>query len=158
VIKLLTVLNILAGGASIAGFILTFRRGDFDFTLGSIFAFTLALVFYVLFVPGNRLERNVRAKVELYDPIGDWENLIIQRGEIEIETDGSSTSVEFYEPFAEPPKVELIFIKGNQQLKSEIALVTNHQFVLGHSVNRWPKEKAFYKWVASGFPLKKRSV
>ena len=160
--KLLTVFNVLAGGASIAGLFLAVRPGDIGYGLVSIFAVTLVLTLYVLLVPGNRLERNVRSKVESYEPIGDSGNLVIQRGEVVIETAGGSPAVEFHEPFAEPPKVELIFVEGFVEgynaPNSEIVRVTEHQFVFGRSPDIWPRKKARFTWVARGIPLKKRSL
>lgn len=154
--KLFALFNVLAGGASIAGLCLTLQFGYRNYGLLSIFVLTALMSTYVLFVPANKIEQNVRSKIERYlSPDGGA--LAIQRGEIELDM-SSIKDVEFDLPFVSEPKVELIFKSGSQRVLANIDTTATP-----HAAKFRPKQiisssdRATFTWVARGRPLEKQS-
>jgi hypothetical protein len=156
-VKFLAILNLAAGGASIAGLYLALHLGHGSFALSVIFAVALVGAAYVLFVPGNKLERNLRSKVENYESRGHPGRLVIQRGEVEIDTSGDQ-AIEFHEPFAERPNVELIFKSGSRAVEPKVWVVTEHQATFRPKAISWPAQRALFTWVARGNPLPKKKL
>lgn len=77
--KILTIFNLVAGGASIAGLYVSLFTQNHSWILLVFFVITAALCAYVLFVPGNPLETNVENKLINYKSIPNSNQIAIQK-------------------------------------------------------------------------------
>ncbi|MCW5649572.1 MAG: hypothetical protein KIS62_07505 [Ramlibacter sp.] len=153
--RLLAVFNVIAGGASIVGLYITAFTDYRSWILAVIFAVTAVFVGYVLFVPGNRLEANVSAKLQNYEaPNGDG---IITKlhDEFVIGGFGEWKEIPFPHPFKEPPEVELIKLAGPGSIVLAVHEVTPHKLVVANAREARTTERATYRWVATGKLLPK---
>jgi len=157
--KFLTIFNLFAGAASICGLYVTMYQENYKLPLTIIFGITFIVSLYVLFTPGSRIEENVRAKITHYVPPKQMDassELVIQRGEFAIRG-VQPIAVEFYEPFAEEPQVEVINDRGYTEKPPIVVSTTGHQVVFERKTISVPLEKQIFKWVARGVPLKRKS-
>jgi hypothetical protein len=148
--RLLAVFNVVAGGASIVGLYITAFTDYRSWVLAVIFVTTAVLAGYVLFVPGNRLEANVRAKLQNYEaPEG---NGIITKlhDDFVIGGFGEWKEIPFPYPFREPPEVELIKLSGPGEIVLAVHEVTRHKVVVSNARPAVTAERATYRWVATG--------
>jgi hypothetical protein len=158
--KLLALFNILAGTASIAGLYLTMvtKAGNnvpevatYDHrVLLLLFIVTLGFCAYVLFVPGNRIERNVGAKLKHFRYPQSGDTVAFQEDEFTYKS-GAMLPIQFPHPFAAPPTIELIKIGGHPNFELKVIKVTPHHFEIectceiysAHGPDR-------YRWIAKG--------
>lgn len=152
--KFLTLFNIVAGSASIAGLYVTVQANWRSDVLYGIFVATLVLCVYVLLVPGTALERNVASK--LHPSIARYENRTggteeIQRGEFQMNGFGPVT-LEFHRPFEQPPGVEVLDVASYGR-KPILKGVTSHQVVFDYTDSA-PAERRTFVWLARGVPLR----
>jgi hypothetical protein len=103
--KFLTIFSLVAGAASITGLCVTLH-GYSGYAFAIVFGIALLASIYVLFVPDTTLERNVGFKVARFSLPSSSDEILIQRGEVSIGY--GPTAVEFNEPFAERPTVEIV--------------------------------------------------
>jgi hypothetical protein len=113
------------------------------------FVITIIFALYVLFVPGNRIEANVSAKLQRFqspDGIGSVTKLHdeffvggFQRKEIP-----------FPQPFKEAPQVELIKLSGPGSVAHSVSEITVHKFVVIASPHTLSGVDAQYRWIATG--------
>ena len=119
--KSLAIFNVVAGGASIAGFVLTATTNlpHAHLVLEIVFGISLLLSLYVLLVPETPLEKNVRSKIERYSlPVqgSKPETVEIQRGDFSIIGFGP-VSVEFESSFSTAPDVEIINLGARPRIE-----------------------------------------
>ncbi len=162
--KFLAVFNVVAAGASIAGLYLVIRPDLIpsqsyykNLIILFIFAVTILMSTYVLFVPDNPIERNVRSKMQLYyinsgSTWGSVEKIGIQTGTVELDRAHEAT-VKFHPPYIDAPDVELIFESGDDTVKGGAAKVTPHQAIFSTGERIYSSEKAVFTWIARGKPL-----
>lgn len=159
--KFLTLFNLLAGAASIAGLYVTIQTNYNAFLLIGLFGLALLLCIYVLFVPGTTVERNVTAKLwpnlaQYSNPNKSGEVEEIQHGEFEV-AGFDTTAITFHRPFASAPQVEVI----DTDRKGFVPIVQNvtaHQASFRRRESAPGIEKQFsYTWIARGVPLKRLS-
>jgi hypothetical protein len=154
--KTLTIFNVIAGAASMAGLYVSFTSSPSThstYVLVAIFAVALFLSLYVLAVPGTRIERNVESKMMRYILPARSDEVGIQRGEFSI-LGAESTAVEF-EPFAELPDVEVIAIESSRYDPPSPIRVTPHQAVFRRTGDSYPAHRETFKWQARGRPLRR---
>lgn len=158
--KLLAVFNILAGAASLIGLVVQYTSSSSNWPtaiLLPLYLVTLVLCIYVLFVPGNSIEKNVRSKVELYRDKGETTfegNVMIQRGTVTFF--GGKATIEFERPFKGKPEVTIINNKERGFAGPNIQLVSvNGQVAVFRQVYSHNLLPTRYKWVARGEPLYK---
>ncbi|MEZ4396507.1 MAG: hypothetical protein R3C71_06335 [Candidatus Krumholzibacteriia bacterium] len=149
--KFLTIFNLVAGTASIGGLLVALSVEQFQAAMWILFAFVFSMSAYVLLVPTNPLERNVRAKLERYRHPDGSGAVTIQRGKLTIRS-FEPVGVEFCVPFAEPPEVELISNRKASHSPPEITSVFRHQAVFQYSVSA-PGDPQEFSWVARGVVL-----
>ena len=156
--RLLTLFNLLAGGASMAGLWISLQIGYTGAALLMISLITLFVTGYVLFVPGTSFEQNVRSKTEVYSvPANvDAAELHMQRGEVAIQW-AHPKAVRFPAPFAEPPHVEIIDTNGHLCVPVP-EKITIHQFVAAPPYTLSDASKVcVYEWVAEGRLLSRKA-
>jgi hypothetical protein len=160
-IKLLTIFNLLAGGASIAGLYVSVT-GPADprvtYALVGVFGVALALSAYVLLIPGTQLEQNVGSKLLRYrapSSVGPDADLVIQRGEFTISGWGP-VAIEFHEPFVVPPRVEVINYRGYTTVTPSVVQLTEQHAVFKRENPLAPGQAENYRWAARGICLEKR--
>src|SRR4051794_31264008 len=146
-VKLLTIFNLLAGAASIAGLYVTLNLGYVPYMLMVTFGLSLGLSGYVLFVPGTRIERNVSSKVRRFALPGYPDELVIQSGEFSLTGFGLAV-VRFDQPFAETPTVEVVNEKNNRGYAPVVKEVTPHQVIFHRDAMSAPAEGQTFTWVA----------
>lgn len=149
--KFLTIFNIFAGGASIAGVIYSLTT-KIDYLFYIPFIVTLLLSIYVLLVPNTFLERNVKSKIRVFNEKVKPQ-LIDQSGEFSIRTQGTAT-IEFPKPFSSIPEIEIINFKNNRYIPN-IDKVTIYQVTLIDSSINFLGEVQTYKWIAKGYAVLK---
>jgi hypothetical protein len=109
--KLIAVFGIFASAASIAGFFLALQFESRNELAAVAFVLALGMILYVLTVPANRVERNVKSRLQHFkNPAGDRTSTV-QRGEFSI-ADGGPTRIEFHQPFNSLPCVEVVHTPG----------------------------------------------
>lgn len=148
--RLLAAFNVLAGGASLVGLYITAFTDYRSWVLALLFVLTAVFVTYVLFVPGNLIERNVAAKLMRHyeSPTGTG---TITKVQDEFVIDAfSSLQIPFPHPFKEPPEVELIRLSGPGHIRLKVANVTSHKFVVSQDSSAFTVDKATFRWIASG--------
>ena len=149
--KLLAVFNLIASAVSIIGFAFFLQMERTHPVVIVTFVVTVLLTVYVLFVPGNPIERNVAAKLEVFRAGDGGSELLVQRGTFDIQGVGPAT-VEFYQPFADEPKVEVLHYKPSNEGRPYVSKVTNVHVEFsrmsygGGTPNR-------FSWVARGKPM-----
>jgi hypothetical protein len=154
--RLLAVFNLLAGATSFIGLYLTlFTKHDLS-DLWPLYAITATLVVYVLFFPGNPLEKNALAKFSLYQVSPSENGVVILEDDFSLEG-GKSKSIRFPCNFAEIPTVELIRLDGDEEVMPVIKVVTQHHFELHQPYSTYSWKKAKFQWVVKGIPLVKTS-
>ena len=147
--RLLATFNVIAGGASIAGLYATLVT-PYDLTwLIALFALTAAFCAYVLFVPGNQVERNVASKLKHYRYPKSGDTVAIQQGEFTIEQN-NLLPIPFPHPFAASPAVELIKLGGHREASVSVAAVTPHKFEIESNSLMLSHYRPKYRWVAKG--------
>jgi hypothetical protein len=154
--RLLTIFNLLAGAASIAGLYVSLALGYTSYALATIFVLTLVMSLYVLAVPGTPLERNVQSKIVRFTLPAGPEEVAIQRGEFSLDSWGP-TAVEFYEPFVHAPEVEVIATAGSRGVIPSPVQVTPHHVVFRRESVSAPAERETFRWVARGILLNRIS-
>ena len=150
-VRFLTIFNLLAGAASIAGLSLALRMEDTSAIMVVTFTIALLLSVYVLLVPGNPLERNVNAKFELFRDGQTGDEVMVQRGTFEIRGTGPAT-VQYYQPFAEPPKVEVLHVDRSSGKRPSVSEVTSVHVEFSRMVYGSDTPNRFV-WIARGKPL-----
>jgi len=150
VAKFLTVFNLVAGGASIGGLYVTLALEYQTSVIAIVFLIVAIICGYVLLVPNTFLERNVRSKLERYRDPRDGSEILIQRGTFSIEGSGS-VAVEFPQPFADRPTVEVIRDRG-KGVPPGVENVTSHQAVFRRSLG---EGRQVFSWVARGVALQR---
>ena len=157
--KFLTIFNLIAGAASIAGLLLLPDASLSSRYVLVPFVVALAVSAYVLLVPDTTLERNVRSKtqVELFEPPSSSDGIAIQQGQVTIKTNGSKVAVKFERPFASPPVVELINTGGATLFTPTVDTVTAHQAIFDPHLNMSPVEKGEFTSVARGVLLRRKA-
>ena len=84
----MTCFNLFAGGASFGGLIISYGFSEKNSALIIIFMICLAISIYVLVIPENRLERNVRTRIrKFFFPFENEDfpdHFLLQRGDFEI--------------------------------------------------------------------------
>lgn len=149
--KILAIFNIAAAAASIAGLLLAIQLEGRNWLIALAFASALILCLYVLFVPANKIEKNIAAKLRYFKNLGTGKTSAVQRGEFSI-SDGGPTRIEFHQPFSAPPSVEVMHISG----KSGVLPTVSNVSVLGAEFRFHSYSAGFSKtflWVALGEPL-----
>ena len=149
--KLLAVFNLIAGAASIIGLAVSLQMERTHPLVVGTFIVTLALTAYVLFVPGNPIERNVGAKLEVFRDGDGGSELLVQRGTFNIQEYGPAT-VEFYQPFADVPKVEVLHYKPSNEQRPYVSTVTNVHVEFSRA-SYGGKTPNRFSWIARGKPM-----
>jgi len=150
--KFLAVFNVVAGGASVIGLYVTLLTPYNSTVLAVLFALTLALCVYVLFVPGNRLESNVESHMRTFREPGTGNVVAVQRGEFK--TKGRDIfPVEFPQPFTEPPTVELVKLGGHEDVRLRVRRVTELMFEVENPTMVLSHYESKYRWLAKGSVL-----
>jgi hypothetical protein len=156
----LAVFNIVACAASIAGLYLALVTvaghtvpafGEYDQrVLVILFVVTLVFSVYVLFVPANPIERNVRAKLKHYKyPLSG--TVVSLQGDEFTHKPEAMLPIPFPHPFAAPPKVELIQIGGDPKYKVDVGNITTFQFeVVCMQQIMSLLGPGRYRWIATG--------
>lgn len=147
--RLLAIFNVIAGGASIAGLYVTLFTNYDSGVLIALFALTAVFCAYVLFVPGNRVERNVASKLKHYRYPKSGDTVSIQQGEFTIEQN-NLLPIPFPHPFAAPPAVELIKLDGHRAAAVSVATVTPHKFEIESASQILSYYRPKYRWIAKG--------
>lgn len=147
--RLLAVFNVIAGGASIVGLYITAFTEYRSWILAVIFAVTAIFVAYVLFVPGNRIEANVTAKLQTYQAPDGLGTVVKLHDEFSV-GGYAWREIPFPHPFKEPPHVELIKLSGPGSVAHSVSQVTVHKFVVTAHPNARTIEAATYRWIATG--------
>lgn len=149
--KFMTIFNLMAGAASIAGLVLALRIENVGIMMVIVFVIALLLSIYVLLVPGNPLERNVNAKLEVFLDGQSGGEMMVQRGTFDIKGTGPAT-VPFYQPFAEPPKIEVLHAGRGSGTRPSVSAVSNvHAEFSRISYGTDTPNK--FAWIARGKPL-----
>jgi hypothetical protein len=156
VIKTITIISIFGGIASILGLIgsiITAKSIAWYEILG--FAICLLLSIFVLLVPENIFEKNIKSKIRVYDPdatpiVGD------QMGKFTI-YDTTSLEIEFEIPFTEIPSVQIINFEGHaRDLIPTVSNVTIYKATVSRKDSTpWGKK---FKWVARGKIIMPKSL
>ncbi|WP_201492423.1 hypothetical protein [Rubrivivax sp. A210] len=152
--RLLAVFNIIAGSSSIVGLYITAFTEYRSWVIAVIFVVTAIFVAYVLFVPGNKVETNVSAKLNQYRS-PDGAGTITKLHDEFIVGGFAWREIPFPHPFAEPPHVELIKLSGPGSVSHSVSQVTVHKFVVIAHPKAQSSEDARYRWIATGTPLQK---
>ena len=150
--KFLTIFSLAAGAASIAGFYLALKLGYTGYALAIVFGVAILSSIYLLIIPDTALERNVASKVARFTLPSSSDEILIQRGEVSIGY--GPTAVEFYEPFAERPMVEIVNHLGHI-VGEPTVVATPHQAVFRLPSPGYPMPQV-WRWIARGKPLKHR--
>lgn len=154
--RLLAVFNLLAGSTSFIGLYVTlFTKYDLS-DLWPLYAITAILVVYVLFFPGNPLEKNALAKFSMYQVSPSENGVVILEDDFSLEG-GKSKSIRFPCNFSEIPTVELIRLDGDEDVMPVIKVITQHYFEIHQPKFTSYYRKAKFKWVVKGIPLVKTS-
>jgi hypothetical protein len=147
--KIFALFNIFAGCASLLGLIITIHNSYLDILKPPLYVLTAVLSFYVLFVPNNRVQKNVDDKLRVYrHPERTEEKLYVQKGVFEIDG-GQTMSVEFPLPFANPPKVHIISNQNAKAYPPIIEEVTRYD-VSFYCDSGLATIKQRFTWVAEG--------
>lgn len=150
--KFLTLFNVVASAASIAGLYIALGMAHANVFLVVIFTVALLVSAYVLLVPGNPLEKNVAAKIWIFEDPSSGERLMVQEGLFEIHGRGTATA-QFYQPFGEPPEVQVLNAGRNGKGRPRVSRVST----LHAEFERISYEigsASRFKWIARGKPLK----
>jgi hypothetical protein len=147
--RLLAVFNIVAGGASIVGLYITAFTDYRSWILAVLFLVTAVFVAYVLFVPGNRIEANVSAKLQNYQSPDGFGTVTKLHDEFVV--GGLSwKEIPFPYPFKVVPQVELIKLSGPGSVSHSVSEITVHKFVIVAHPKTLSSEEARYRWIATG--------
>ena len=149
--KALAIFNIIAGGCSIAGLILATQIERPNYLIAGVLIASLALSFYVLFFPANKILMNVESKIRYFKNSSTGETSEVQRGEFVI-SGGGPTRIEFNQPYATPPSFEVVHAPGKSGALPNIKDVSE----LGASIYFHSYSTGLSKrfiWIAHGEPL-----
>ena len=147
--QVLVIFNLLAGCSSIVGLYVTLFTDYQSWVLVALFGITGFLVIYVLLVPENRLESNVRAKLIHYQNPAGRGHFSLQQGEFMVQAD-ELNAIAFPRPFASPPSVELLQLGGSVDNVLEVQEATQHQLRLRYRSKSKNGDRTFYRWIAKG--------
>ena len=165
--KLLIVLNIFSGVASILGFAYIylshgkrpFSKRAFKIVVCISFICCLFTSVFILFFPLKTIEENVDQKITFFSNDNDKDkkhDILFLRGEITLRGDGPH-GIEFNEPYKRPPHFEIININGyGKNHVPNVINVTKHQAIIRNKL-AYPSDDRPYEfiWVAIGKPLGK---
>ena len=149
----IAVFNVIAGGASMAGLYITASSDDISLVTGGIFILTIILSAYILFVPYNPIEFNIREKLQHYmspDGSGTMTKLLgtfQPKGHAPVD-------IPFPYPFESKPEVELMQITESSFSRYELGDITPHKFSL-KPIGLTSFDRPCYRWVATGKLLRK---
>ncbi|MEO0474834.1 MAG: hypothetical protein AAF085_02525 [Planctomycetota bacterium] len=150
--KFLTVLNVVAGFASIVGLYIALdkKAENIDGVVIAIFVVTVLIALYVLLIPNNPLQKNVEAKLSIYE-CPNKGKIMIQTGNSQI-IGGGPVTVEFDPPFADAPDVVPINA-GNESMRlPDVENITYSSAMFTRGAYRGTKQESF-KWIATGKPI-----
>ncbi len=152
--KVLAMFNLIASAASLVGLAYAVQLGSANIVMVVTFGVALLLAIYVLLVPGNPLERNTAAKLELFRNERTGDEVMVQRGIFAIHEGGPAT-VQFFQPFAEPPKVEVLYAGRNKGRLPHVSNVTTVHVEFSR-LGWGGDDQNTFAWVATGKPLEPR--
>lgn len=159
---LITIFTIFTGTASVLGFLVVFFKdgasGIYRWVCAIGFGIAVLWSAYVLFVPGTSIEENVAGKVAYYRAASvdqKSDRLVIERGEVSFSGFGPF-SIEFPQPFRDPPDVEVVNFRGYDA--DHVPIVerkTAQQVIFKRSTvgGSWPESMQVFRWIARGVPL-----
>jgi hypothetical protein len=147
--RLLAVFNVIAGGASIIGLYITAYTDYKSWVIGLIFAITIIFVAYVLFVPSNRIEANVSAKLQRFQSPNGIGTVTKVQDEFLVRGN-ERKEIPFPHPFKEVPQVELIKLSRDEWVAHSVSNITVHKFVVIANSSLFSSREVRYRWIATG--------